>query len=69
MKMLKPGFKFEVVKNGIVGEVGEKCQVRNNEQTYNVLFYEGKIPCYYAEVFESTIVNNLGLGNYRALDN
>lgn len=60
--MFKNGFRFEVVKNGIIGEITGVTR----EGVYGVLFFnKDGIPYYRADVFEGTIRDNLRLGNYK----
>lgn len=63
--MFKKGFRFTVVKNGIVGVVGGWSSQFANETVYSVSFYENGRHYATYMVHESTIECNLRLGIYR----
>ena len=64
-KMYNKGFKFEVVKNGLTGEILGKVR----ENIYGVIFKEGDKIFMVCDVYESTIYNNLKFGYYKELIN
>lgn len=59
--MYKAGFKFEVVKNGIIGEIDGV----STTGIYSVCFYRDGSMYYRADVYEGTIRDNLKYGYYR----
>lgn len=61
--MYKNGFRFEVTKNGIIGEIDGVTTTG----IYSVCFYENGSMYYRADVYESTITNNLKIGAYKAI--
>lgn len=63
--MFKKGFRFTVVKNGIVGVVGGCVTGLFGEPVYSVSFYENGRLCGNFTVHESTIEINLRSGVYR----
>ena len=63
--MFKKGFKFTVVKNGLVGIVGGWTSQFCDELVYSVSFYENGSHYATYMVCESTIKNNIRLGLYR----
>lgn len=61
--MYKNGFRFEVTKNGIIGEIDGVTTTG----IYSVCFYQNGEMYYRADVYESTITNNLKVGAYKAI--
>ena len=61
--MFKLGFKFKVVKNGIIGVIDGVTR----SGVYSVSFYEDNELCYQADVHEGTITGNLNIGTYKEL--
>ena len=59
--MYKTGFRFEVVKNGIVGIIDGVTTTG----IYSVAFYEGGEMYFRADVHEGTIRDNLKYGYYK----
>lgn len=57
------GFKFEVVKNGIIGVIDGKS--RNG--IYDVTFFKDGNFYLSARVYEETIINNLIYGVYKEI--
>jgi hypothetical protein len=62
--MYKNGFRFEVVKNGIIGEINGVTTTG----IYNVCFFEDGQLYYTADVYEGTIRDNLKYGYYREVE-
>lgn len=62
--MYKIGFKFKVVKNGIIGVIDGVSTLG----IYSVVFYMDEFPYYRADVFEGTITNNLQNGVYEEIE-
>lgn len=71
--MYKIGFKFKVVKNGIVGEVDGVATSGidgiTDKPICSVCFYENGGLYYRADVFEDTITQNLKHGFYEEITN
>lgn len=61
--MFKNGFRFRVVKNGIIGEIDGV----STTGIYSVCFYEDGKFYYRADVHEGTIADNLKYGYYEAI--
>ena len=61
--MYKNGFKFQVTKNGIIGEIDG---ITTNG-IYSVCFYKNNEMYYRADVHEGTIKNNLEYGFYKEI--
>ena len=61
--MYKNGFRFEVTKNGIIGEIDGVTTAG----IYSVCFYENGSLYLRADVFEGTIRDNLECGAYREI--
>ena len=59
--MLKNGFSFEVVKNGIIGELDGLTR----PGIWSVCFYENGSMIHRYDVYEQTIINNLKAGLYK----
>ena len=60
--MFKNGFRFKVVKNGIIGEI-TGC----GAGIYTVAFFENGSMYLLADVHEGTIRDNLKYGYYEAI--
>lgn len=61
--MYKIGFKFEVVKNEIIGIIDGVTTTR----IYSVAFFEDESFYYRADVHEGTITGNLKIGVYKEI--
>lgn len=61
--MYKIGFKFKVVKNGIIGIIDGVTTTG----IYSIMFYQDGCPYYRADVHEGTITGNLQIGSYKEL--
>lgn len=61
--MYKIGFRFEVTKNGIIGEVDGV----STTGIYSVCFFENGSFYYRTDVYEGTITNNLKYGIYKEI--
>ena len=61
--MYKIGFKFEVVKNGIIGIIDGVTTTG----IYGVAFFEDGSFYFHADVYEGTIINNLKIGAYKEI--
>lgn len=59
--MYRNGFRFEVTKNGIIGEI-DGVTIAG---IYSVCFFENGSMYLRADVHESTITNNLKSGLYK----
>lgn len=63
LSMYKVGFRFEVVKNGLIGIIKGVTATG----LYSVTFYENGRLYLCANVFEDTITLNLKIGAYREI--
>jgi hypothetical protein len=61
--MYKTGFKFEVVKNGIIGIIDGV----STTGIYSVAFFKDSGFYYRASVYEKTIIDNLKIGAYKEI--
>jgi hypothetical protein len=61
--MYKTGFKFEVVKNGIIGIIDGV----STTGIYSVAFFKDGGFYYHASVYERTIIDNLKIGAYKEI--
>lgn len=61
--MYKIGFKFVVVKNGIIGVIDGV----STKGIYSVSFFKDDSFYYRADVYEGTIAGNLKIGLYKGV--
>ena len=66
--MFKKGTKFEVVKNGIVGVIGDSFFMGDVHRCYAVTFYEGDRIYYCCPFFEDTIKSHVKSGIYKIIE-
>lgn len=62
--MYKCGFKFKVTNKNITGEIDGV----STTGIYSVVFYENGSMYYRADVYESTITNNIKYGVYEIIN-
>ena len=61
--MFEVGFSFKITENGLIGVINEITR----PGLYSVSFYEGERLYLMADVWETTIEDNLKYGYYEAL--
>lgn len=64
--MFKNGMRFEVVGDGIIGEITGLGKMRDGRLFYYVAFYD-KVWAWQGSVLGSTIENNIRLGKYKVI--